>query len=129
MILFILLLVGTHGRLLAHVPAKCLLIFPVLHLLSDTDHLLGMTVIDANGRCTQRYDGVTPTDVWMDHHSSGLVQSLSFPLLQTIPKYSRAHVPGPAGNNMKRCIIFRSVGLGSVSMTNDDVRISSCVFL
>ncbi|KAG1742071.1 hypothetical protein EDD22DRAFT_1053438 [Suillus occidentalis] len=41
---------------------------PRFHLQSDIDHLLlGTTVIDANGRCTQRYDAAGPTDVCMDH--------------------------------------------------------------
>jgi hypothetical protein len=76
-------------------------------------------VIDANGRCTQPYDhGATLTDGWMDHRLSGLVQSVSFPLPQMIPKYLRAHVPGAAGNNVKRRIVLRSAGLGLVSMTN-----------
>ena len=55
---------------------------------SITHHLpLGTTVIDANGRCTQRYDGASLTGVCMDHRSSGLVQSLLLPLLQAILKY------------------------------------------
>ncbi|KIK42787.1 hypothetical protein CY34DRAFT_804526 [Suillus luteus UH-Slu-Lm8-n1] len=54
---------------------------------SSPMNLQRTTVIDANGQCTQRYDGVAPTDVCMDHHSSGLVRSLSLPLLQTIHKY------------------------------------------
>ncbi|KIK32947.1 hypothetical protein CY34DRAFT_813965, partial [Suillus luteus UH-Slu-Lm8-n1] len=61
---------------------------PRFHLQSDIDHLLlGTTVIDANGRCTQCYDGAGPTDVCMDHRASGLVRSLWLHLLQTIRKY------------------------------------------
>ncbi|KAG1764314.1 hypothetical protein EDD22DRAFT_1049808, partial [Suillus occidentalis] len=46
---------------------------PRFHLQLDIDHLLlGTTVIDADGRCTQRYDAAGPTDVCMDHHASGL---------------------------------------------------------
>ncbi|KAG2739482.1 hypothetical protein P692DRAFT_201797736, partial [Suillus brevipes Sb2] len=44
-------MVGPRGRVIAYVPTKYLPIFPVFHLLSDTDHLsLGTTVIDGNVR-------------------------------------------------------------------------------
>ncbi|KIK31815.1 hypothetical protein CY34DRAFT_19542 [Suillus luteus UH-Slu-Lm8-n1] len=48
---------------------------------------LGTTVIDVNGQCMQHYDGVAPTDIQVDHRSSGLVQSLLLPLLQKIHSY------------------------------------------
>ncbi|KIK33041.1 hypothetical protein CY34DRAFT_813872, partial [Suillus luteus UH-Slu-Lm8-n1] len=54
---------------------------------SSSVNLQRTTVIDANGRCTQCYDDAGPTDACMDHRASGLVRSLSLPLLQTIHKY------------------------------------------
>ncbi|KAG2739196.1 hypothetical protein P692DRAFT_20757225 [Suillus brevipes Sb2] len=64
------------------------------------------------------YDGAS---LCMDHRSSGLVQSLSLPPLQTIRKYFTGSCTDPARNRVKRCIVYRSAGPTRVAVDSEYV--------
>jgi hypothetical protein len=63
-----------------------------------------------------------PTYVWITAHLD-LCNRSCFHFYGRFANISRAHVPGPARNRVKQCIVLRSTGLGLLSITNMYVRI------
>ncbi|KAG2739803.1 hypothetical protein P692DRAFT_20915394 [Suillus brevipes Sb2] len=70
-------------------------------------------------QCTQPYIGAALTDiiVWITVQHLALCGRFRSPFYRRFPNITGSRT-WPAGNHVKRCTVFRSAGLGSVSITN-----------